>query len=110
MGDGIPWDGSRASGWRPAGPCSSWIAFLGWFLGGTARAEELASARGTLTVARVGHLLHRHGAAIDELLDLIAEVPDLAERAAEAQPDDRTADPVRRQAADLRTTRPDTAA
>ena len=68
------------------------------------------AAEAGLDVARVGHLLHRHGVAIDELLDLIAEVPDLAERAAEAQPDDQTADPVRRQAADLRATRPDTAA
>jgi glycerol-3-phosphate dehydrogenase len=43
------------------------------------------AAEAGLEVARVEHLLHRHGATIDEVLDLIAEVPDLAEPLAGAE-------------------------
>ena len=40
------------------------------------RRERLADASG-LHVARIEHLLHRHGAAIDDLLDLVRERPEL---------------------------------
>lgn len=182
-----------------------WIGFLGWFLGGAARAEEeLASARGTLAGVRVRDamtpnpvaapasatvaqvlaemttrlrftslpVLDDRGALVglvtlrrlrqvpperrattrvgdvacpredlvtvspdEPLADLLgrlsadedrralvlagerlvgivspADIMRALAAAAEAQPDDQTADPVRRQAADLRATRPDTAA
>jgi Zn-dependent protease/CBS domain-containing protein len=63
------------------GASGLWIAFIGWFLGGAARAEEqLATARGTLAGVRVGDAMTPSPVAVPALATVDEVLADITTR------------------------------